>query len=75
MITSAFQLLTQIMRLSYFPHIKVVHTSRQFTEQVYIPLANWLLMVGTVIVTAVYNNVRFRSVTFCVVSGLACSVR
>jgi KUP system potassium uptake protein len=58
MITSAFQLLTQIMRLSFFPHIKVVHTSRKFSEQVYIPLANWLLMIGTVIVTAVYSNVR-----------------
>lgn len=57
MITSAFQLLVQIMRLSYFPHIKVVHTSRKFSEQVYIPLANWLLMIGTVIVTAVYSNV------------------
>ncbi|UKZ75135.1 hypothetical protein TrVFT333_002808 [Trichoderma virens FT-333] len=56
MITSSFQLLTQIMRLSYFPHIKVVHTSRKFSEQVYIPLANWLLMIGTVIVTAVYSN-------------------
>ncbi|UKZ65963.1 uncharacterized protein TrAtP1_007150 [Trichoderma atroviride] len=56
MITSTFQLLTQIMRLSYFPHIKVIHTSRKFSEQVYIPLANWLLMIGTVIVAAVYNN-------------------
>lgn len=56
MITSTFQLLTQIMRLSYFPHIKVIHTSRTFSEQVYIPLANWLLMIGTVIVAAVYNN-------------------
>jgi KUP system potassium uptake protein len=57
MITSTFQLLTQVMRLSYFPHIKVVHTSKRFHEQVYMPLANWLLMIGTVIVTAVYNNV------------------
>lgn len=57
MITSSFQLLSQVMRLSYFPHIKTVHTSRQFHEQVYMPLANWLLMIGTVIVTAVYNNV------------------
>lgn len=57
MITSTFQLLSQIMRLSYFPHIKVVHTSRTFHEQVYMPMANWLLMIGTVIVTAVYNNV------------------
>ncbi|SPJ70349.1 probable potassium transporter hak-1 [Fusarium torulosum] len=56
MITSTFQLLSQIMRLSYFPHIKVVHTSRTFHEQVYMPMANWLLMIGTVIVTAVYNN-------------------
>ena len=58
MITSTFQLLVQVMRLSYFPHIKVVHTSKRFHEQVYMPMANWLLMVGTVIVTAVYNNVR-----------------
>jgi KUP system potassium uptake protein len=57
MITSSFQLLSQIMRLSYFPHIKTVHTSHKFHEQVYMPLANWLLMIGTVIVTAVYNNV------------------
>ncbi|ETS86286.1 hypothetical protein PFICI_00114 [Pestalotiopsis fici W106-1] len=56
MITSSFQLLSQIMRLSYFPHIKTVHTSQRFHEQVYMPLANWLLMIGTVIVTAVYNN-------------------
>ncbi|RBA15407.1 hypothetical protein FPRO05_12481 [Fusarium proliferatum] len=56
MITSTFQLLTQIMRLSYFPHIKVIHTSQTFHEQVYMPMANWLLMIGTVIITAVYNN-------------------
>ncbi|KAI1179292.1 potassium transporter [Nemania sp. FL0916] len=56
MITSSFQLLSQVMRLSYFPHIKIVHTSKRFHDQVYIPLANWLLLIGTVIVTAVYNN-------------------
>ena len=61
MITSTFQLLSQVMRLSYFPHIKVVHTSKRFHEQVYMPLANWLLMIGTVIVTAVYNNVSIPS--------------
>ncbi|KAK9243438.1 potassium transporter [Lipomyces tetrasporus] len=56
MITSTFQLLTQIMKLSYFPNIKVVHTSSKFYGQIYIPIANWLLMVGTVVVTAAYNN-------------------
>ncbi|KAH6681627.1 putative potassium transporter 5 [Halenospora varia] len=56
MITGSFQLLAQIMRMSYFPHIKTVHTSKLFHGQIYMPLANWLLMIGTVIVTAVYNN-------------------
>lgn len=59
LITATFQLLTQVMRMSYFPHIKVTHTSRTFHEQVYMPLANWLLMIGTVVVTAIYNNVCY----------------
>jgi len=49
-------LLSQVMRLSYFPHIKTINTSKKFHGQVYIPLANWLLMIGTVIVTAAYSN-------------------
>jgi KUP system potassium uptake protein len=57
MITSSFQLLIQVMNVSYFPHIKAVHKSKIFHNQIYIPMANWLLMIGTVIVTAVYNNV------------------
>lgn len=59
LITSTFQLLSQIMHSSYFPHIKMVYTSNEFYGQIYIPLANWLMMIGTVIVTAVYNNVRY----------------
>lgn len=55
-ITATFQLIAQITKLSYFPSIKVVHTSKVFHNQLYVPLANWLLMIGTVIVTAVYNN-------------------
>lgn len=54
------QLLSQIMKLSYFPQIKLIHTSTVFHGQVYIPFANWLLMVGTIVVTAVYSNVRYR---------------
>lgn len=57
LITSTFQLLSQVMHSSYFPQIKMVYTSDLFHGQVYIPWANWLMMVGTVIVTAVYSNV------------------
>lgn len=45
------------MKLSYFPQIEMIHTSKIFHHQIYIPLANWIMMIGTVIVTAVYNNV------------------
>lgn len=49
------------MKLSYFPQIKVVHTSKTFHGQLYVPLVNWLLMIGTVLVAAIYNNVRLSS--------------
>jgi K+ potassium transporter len=45
------------MKLSYFPQVKVVHTSKRFFGQLYVPLLNWLLMIGTVLVAAIYNNV------------------
>ena len=44
------------MKLSYFPQVKVVHTSKIFHGQLYVPLVNWLLMVGTVLVAAIYSN-------------------
>ncbi|KAF1991390.1 potassium transporter [Aulographum hederae CBS 113979] len=55
-ITATFQLMAQIMKLSYFPQIKVVHTSSTHHGQVYVPLVNWLVMIGTVLVAAIYNN-------------------
>jgi KUP system potassium uptake protein len=44
------------MKLSYFPQVQVVHTSKTFHGQLYIPLLNWLLMIGTVLIAAIYNN-------------------
>ncbi|OOQ83159.1 potassium transporter 5 [Penicillium brasilianum] len=55
-ITATFQLLAQVMKLSYFPHIKVIHTSRIFHGQLFIPIANWLLMIGTILIASIYNN-------------------
>ena len=48
--------MAQIMKLSYFPQIKVVHTSKTYHGQLYVPAVNWLLMVGTVLVAGIYNN-------------------
>ena len=55
-ITATFQLLAQITKLSYFPSIKIVHTSKKYHNQLYVPLVNWVMIVGTVIITAVFNN-------------------
>ncbi|KAK7733672.1 hypothetical protein SLS53_008139 [Cytospora paraplurivora] len=55
-ITATFQLTSQIMKLSYCPQVKVVHTSKTFHGQLYVPFLNWLLMCGTILVTAVYSN-------------------
>jgi len=40
-ITASFQLLSQVMKLSYFPQLKIVHTSKIFHGQLYCPMANW----------------------------------
>jgi len=56
LITGTFQLISQAMNQSYFPKVKLVHTSVTFHGQVYIPVANWLLMIGTIIVTVVFHN-------------------
>ncbi|KAJ4297378.1 hypothetical protein N0V88_004297 [Collariella sp. IMI 366227] len=56
MITATFQLISQIMKLSYCPQMKVVHTSRVFHGQLYVPFFNWLLMCGAILVTAVYRD-------------------
>jgi KUP system potassium uptake protein len=44
------------MKLSYFPQLSVKHTSKIFHGQLFIPLANWLLMIGTILIASIYNN-------------------
>ncbi|KAK4173880.1 potassium transporter-domain-containing protein [Triangularia setosa] len=56
MITATFQLTSQIMKLSYCPQVKVVHTSRVFHGQLYVPFLNWILMIGAVLVTTIYSD-------------------
>ncbi|TVY57953.1 Potassium transporter 5 [Lachnellula cervina] len=55
-ITATFQLMAQVMKLSYFPQIKVVHTSKIFHGQLFVPIVNWLLMIGSVLAAAIANN-------------------
>jgi KUP system potassium uptake protein len=52
------KLMAQVMKLSYFPQIKVVHTSKIFHGQLFVPIVNWLLMLGSVLAAAIAKNVR-----------------
>jgi KUP system potassium uptake protein len=48
LISGAYSLTVQAMQLDYIPRLSVVHTSPQHIGQVYVPLVNWLLMIGCV---------------------------
>ncbi|KAL3523066.1 hypothetical protein ACH5RR_015900 [Cinchona calisaya] len=55
-ISATFSLIKQAVALGCFPRVKVVHTSKNFLGQVYIPDMNWILMVLCIAVTAGFQN-------------------
>ena len=48
LISGAFSLTVQAIQLDYLPRLKVKQTSGQHQGQVYVPLVNWLLLVGCI---------------------------
>ncbi|GAB2279451.1 Potassium transporter 5 [Dionaea muscipula] len=50
-ISAAFAIISQSLRLGCFPKVKVVHTSSTYEGQVYIPEVNYILMVACVVIT------------------------
>ncbi len=48
LISGAFSLTVQAVQLDYLPRILIRHTSHTHHGQVYVPLVNWLLMIGCV---------------------------
>ncbi|KAK9937185.1 hypothetical protein M0R45_013994 [Rubus argutus] len=55
-ITATFSLVKQALALGCFPRVKVVHTSRKYRHQIYIPEVNWIVMVLCIAVTAGFKN-------------------
>ncbi|XP_038681987.1 potassium transporter 7-like [Tripterygium wilfordii] len=45
MTTATFSCIKQSTALGCFPRLKIVHTSRKFMGQIYIPVMNWFLLV------------------------------
>ena len=48
LISGAFSLTAQAVQLDYFPRLAIHHTSARHIGQVYVPLVNWMLMLGCV---------------------------
>ncbi|KAK8961454.1 putative potassium transporter 11 [Platanthera guangdongensis] len=55
-ISATFSIIKQALALGCFPRVKVVHTSKKFFGQIYIPAINWVLMVLCIAVTAGFKN-------------------
>jgi KUP system potassium uptake protein len=45
-ITGAFSVAHQAVRLGYLPRLRIAHTSEHTAGQIYVPWINWLLMVS-----------------------------
>lgn len=56
MISASFSCIKQSMALGCFPRLKVIHTSRKFMGQIYIPVINWFLMIMCVLVVATFQS-------------------
>jgi KUP system potassium uptake protein len=54
-ISGSFSVARQAVQLGFLPRLKVLHTSR--TEgQIYVPIVNWGLCVGVVVLTLVFRS-------------------
>jgi len=56
LISGAFSMTVQAMRLDYLPRMTVRHTSASHVGQVYLPLVNWLLAVGCIGLVVVFQE-------------------
>ena len=48
LISGAFSLTMQAIRLGYLPRMRILHTSESESGQIYIPAVNWALMIAAV---------------------------
>lgn len=56
MISATFSCVKQSMALGCFPRLKIVHTSRKFMGQIYIPVINWFLMIMCIVVVSIFQS-------------------
>ncbi|EEE61671.1 hypothetical protein OsJ_16139 [Oryza sativa Japonica Group] len=55
-ISATYSIIKQALALGCFPRVKIVHTSKKFLGQIYIPDINWVLLILCIAVTAGFKN-------------------
>lgn len=56
LILGVFSILSQLINLDCFPNFTIIHVSKSHAGKVYLPMVNWILMVGVVCTTAGFKN-------------------
>ncbi len=56
LITGTFSLTRQAIQLGYFPRLRILHTSAEHASQIYIPIVNWALALGTIWVVLEFKS-------------------
>ncbi|XP_051147196.1 potassium transporter 7 [Andrographis paniculata] len=57
MTTATFSCIKQSIALGCFPRLKIIHTSRKFMGQIYIPVMNWFLLALTLILVCSISSI------------------
>jgi KUP system potassium uptake protein len=55
-ISGAFSVSRQAVRLGYLPHLTVRHTSTVESGQIYVPAVNWLLFAGVLVLMLTFES-------------------
>jgi KUP system potassium uptake protein len=69
-ISGAFSLTAQAMRMGYLPRMRVVQTSGDAIGQIYVPGINWLLMTGVLLLVLGFRSSSALSAAY----GIAVSI-
>src|SRR6202022_2461007 len=55
-ITGAYSLTRQAVQLGLLPRIGIRHTSVEMAGQIYLPRVNWLLLIGVLLLVAIFKS-------------------
>lgn len=69
-ISGAFSLTFQAVQLNYLPRLRILHTSRTLSGQVYLPRINFMLLVATIVTVLMFQSSTNLSVAY----GIAITV-